>query len=210
MHVIRNFAPKQVAEHERSKLPEPTLRPDFHFVTIARHVPEKRIHVLLEAFAAFQLATKGKKSSLSIIGTGPETKHLNDYARKLKVAENLNFYPPEAGFAFPWHEASAFLFASENEGFPNVLLEALCQGIRIISLDVPFGVAEICRDGKNCTLISSCKSDAVQILALRDAMLSTEKKYLGPPVWEQRKAAGDWGNPEDQWSNLVRECLCQQ
>ncbi|MFE2861285.1 glycosyltransferase [Sphingobacterium multivorum] len=49
--------------------------------------------------------------------------------------------------------SSIFAFASESEGFPNSLLEAMCSGLPCISYDCPTGPAEMIIDGVNGFLV---------------------------------------------------------
>ena len=50
-------------------------------------------------------------------------------------------------------KSKIFVFASEKEGFPNVIGEALAAGLPVISYDCIAGPSEMIEDGKNGYLI---------------------------------------------------------
>lgn len=81
---------------------------------------------------------------LLIVGDGPQRASLERLARELGVDSRVQFageLPPER-MPTAYSAADLLVLASNNEGWPNVLLEALACGTAVIAADVG-GVGEI-------------------------------------------------------------------
>ncbi|MDQ3897682.1 MAG: glycosyltransferase [Actinomycetota bacterium] len=118
---------------EVDDVPHPWLRegPPV-FVTTANLVAWKRIDLLLEAFHDL-LARHDAR--LLIIGEGPERRRLTEYIRTLGLtgrAESLGWVSDPREFAAA---ACALVLPSEEEGFAQVLTEAMSVGCPVIAAD---------------------------------------------------------------------------
>lgn len=88
--------------------------------------PEKRLDVLIRAFAKVRGAVPGAK--LAIVGSGAELPRLQALAEALGVSRDIVFQPaiPEVP---RWLRAmDIFVLASDSEAFSNSLLEAMACG----------------------------------------------------------------------------------
>jgi len=88
------------------------------------------------------------KYTLDIYGGGELEGALKEYARQLDVSNIVNFKGFVRDFESRLSSYDIFVFSSDWEGFGNVLVEALCSGIPVISTDCPSGPREILADGK--------------------------------------------------------------
>ena len=83
------------------------------------------------------------RTTLTILGDGPEQSALETRARDMNVSDRVHF----AGYCNnPWHHfanADAFVMTSRWEGLPNVALEALACGTPVIATPQSGGIAEI-------------------------------------------------------------------
>ncbi len=109
------------------------------FVAAGRLTAQKGFDRLIEMFAR----TGDPDSRLAIIGEGPLAADLSALAKRLGVAERVEF----PGFRDnPWRHvagADAFLLPSRWEGMPNAALEALACGVPVIATPESGGIAEI-------------------------------------------------------------------
>jgi len=109
------------------------------FVTIGRLDEGKNHKLLIEAMAGLA----DLETQLIIIGEGALRDLLTDQIRYLGLEKRV-FLVGHQKNPYRWlAKSDCFVFASNHEGFPNVLLEALACGMAIISTDCPSGPREI-------------------------------------------------------------------
>lgn len=111
----------------------------FNFISVGRLNEGKNHELLIRSL----LQVANKKIRLYIFGDGP----LQDFHLHLIVdlkMENqvflIGFSKDIFGYLIG---ADAFLFGSNHEGFPNVLIEAMACGLPIITTNCPSGPSEI-------------------------------------------------------------------
>ena len=136
-------------ERIREKISEKAeFRDDtFSFITVGRLDKGKNHALLLEAM-------KEIKATLYIIGDGVLEGHLKQMIKEMKLEKKVFLLGRKENPYAYLSQADAFVFSSNYEGFPNVLLEALACGLPIISTDCPSGPREIL----------SPKSDVLNVL----------------------------------------------
>ncbi|MDK2042530.1 glycosyltransferase [Aliarcobacter butzleri] len=108
----------------------------FTFVTVGRLDSGKNHKLLIEAVKDFN-------ADLWIIGDGELKEGLQKYINELNLNDKVYLLgKKENPFSF-LSKADCFVFSSNYEGFPNVLVEALVCGLPIISTDCQSGPREI-------------------------------------------------------------------
>jgi glycosyltransferase involved in cell wall biosynthesis len=119
-------------------------------ITAARLEPHKGHLALLHAFA---IARKKRNARLVILGEGT----LEERMRREIALLGLQDHVAMLGFAknpFAYiSKADVFVLASEFEGLPNVLVQAMAFGTPIVSTDCKSGPAEILCGGRFGTLV---------------------------------------------------------
>ncbi len=118
----------------------PAAGKPFHPIFIGRMIFEeqKNVHMLLDSLKNFP-----QPWQLDMYGKGYDMDKIKGYAKKLGIAENINMH---GWVPDPWKdidEADCLLLASNYEGFPMVLVEALSRGLPVISTDCPTGPEDI-------------------------------------------------------------------
>ena len=94
--------------------------------------------MLIKAFDKVNLAAK-----LYLIGDGYLRSELEELVKKLNLEKKVIFLGRQKDVFKYLQKASCFVFSSDYEGFPNVLLEALLCNLPIISTDCKSGPREI-------------------------------------------------------------------
>ncbi len=113
----------------------------FTFITVGRLDRGKNHKMLIEALFKAKI-----DADLWIVGEGPIKGELQQYVNKLNLQDRVKFLGKKSNpFAY-MTKCDAFVFGSTNEGFPNVLVEALACRLPVISTDCPSGPAEILQD----------------------------------------------------------------
>ena len=111
----------------------------FTFITVGRMDAGKNHRLLLDALWALP----APKTRLVLIGDGPLRRELEAHAAALGLAERVIFAGRQSN-PYAWlARADCFVFGSNHEGFPNVILEALACALPVVSTDCPSGPREI-------------------------------------------------------------------
>lgn len=121
-------------------------------VAAGRLSHQKNVPLLLKAFAAF--SRKYPEYRLRIFGEGELREELTELAATLQIAEKVEMPGRSTALLEKMNSASMFVLSSDYEGMPNVLLEAMCMGMPVISTDCPSGgPKELIEDGVNGLLV---------------------------------------------------------
>ena len=107
-------------------------------VIASRLDPIKNIPMVLKAFAKFQEPIK-----LVIIGNGNDTAELKALAKKLGIDKKVIFTGLQNNPYKYMKNSAIYISASNSEGFPNALVEAMICGCAVISTDCKSGPREI-------------------------------------------------------------------
>jgi glycosyltransferase involved in cell wall biosynthesis len=114
----------------------------FTFITIGRLDNGKNHKLIIDAI-------KDIDADLWIIGDGDLKGNLQNYIKESELTDKVQLLgKKENPFSF-LSKADCFVFASNNEGFPNVLIEALACELPIISTDCQSGPREILAPNSN-------------------------------------------------------------
>jgi glycosyltransferase involved in cell wall biosynthesis len=127
-------------------------------VCLANFTPTKGQRVVVDAMPALVARFPGIRAVLA--GDGPELQAVRDRADSLGLDATVRFPGP---FTEPWdllRAADVFVLASEMEGLPLVILEAMSQGVPVVATDVG-GIPEAVIDGETGFLIAPRDAGAV-------------------------------------------------
>lgn len=117
-------------------------------ISMGRLIPQKNHLMLIEAFS--KLPDKFNDYSLHIYGDGPLKKDLQKAIDELSLNKRVFLKGIEKDAIKKNADATLFVLSSNFEGFPNVLVEAMANGILSISSDFPSGSArDIIENKKN-------------------------------------------------------------
>jgi glycosyltransferase involved in cell wall biosynthesis len=182
------------AIREQAAEPCPTRPSGPYILHVGRFAAQKRHDLLLAAFAQADLP------HTLVLLTPPDAKLTTliaqqDLARRVAIADfQANPYPWMAG-------ADLLVLCSDHEGLPNVLIEALACGTRVVSTDCPSGPREIL-GGELAQWLVPCNDAAALAAAMRAALAAPRPAQevvaaaLAPYAADRALAV---------WETLVRE-----
>lgn len=108
-----------------------------HIAVVNRLVKQKRVDNIIYAFA--RLYSRYPEYELDILGDGPEREYLMQLAKQLSVEKRVHFHGRVDNVLDVIRKMQLFVLASDFEGMPNTLIEAMCMGLACISTDCPVG-----------------------------------------------------------------------
>lgn len=166
-HVVSFFTsvmtPQQIS---RAKEIASTPRPDspFSIVFVGRLSREKNVDVLIKSVA--ELSAQGLDIHCSIVGHGAEYDTLNALSRDLGIEKQIHF---AGGVDFDevfdfYSRSHALVLASETEGWPKVIAEAMACGVVCVGSNrglVPWMLSS----GRGFTVEPGDVDDLVRVLS---------------------------------------------
>lgn len=191
--MFKNYA---VPMRKMIKIPNPVLQADVRdsdeiwqygekvIVTVGRLAAEKQQERMIKAFS--YVHAYEPEAVLLILGVGPKEGYLKNIARRCKVDQKVKFAGFQKDVAYYLQRSRLFVLSSRLEGFPNAMIEAMANGLPVITIDSPGGCREIvgkkneageCREIEYCPygiLTPRFKGD-IQI----GAELDQEERLLG-------------------------------
>jgi glycosyltransferase involved in cell wall biosynthesis len=123
-------------------------------LAVGRLVEKKGHETLL--LAAAQLRDRGMDFTLRLVGEGPEWPRLQRLVHELRLADRVVFLGPlsETEVRAEYENADVFalpcrkLANGDQDGLPNVILEAMAHGLPVVSTRLD-GIAEAIVDGES-------------------------------------------------------------
>lgn len=132
---------------------DPYARKGYQLVAVGRLTYQKGFDLLLKAVRHCLL--KRSDWHLTIVGEGPERKSLEKIIHRLGLGRQVTLAGQQHN-PYPFIANAHLLISSSRwEGLPNVVLESLACGTKVIAFDCPGGTREIIQDGENGWLIPS-------------------------------------------------------
>ena len=122
-----------------------------YLLAVGRLVPVKGFDRLIRMFA--EIAKLHPEEHLVICGDGIERENLETLAASLRLSDKIHFQG-ECRNLPPWYRhADALCFTSHSEGWPNVIMEAMEQGLPVIAFNCHYGPAEMISSHRSGILV---------------------------------------------------------
>lgn len=165
---------------------------------------KKRFDLLVRAFALS--AGECPDWDLEIVGDGPDRQPLLKLIQELGVSDRVRLPGPEKQSFLAFDRCDLYVLASEYEGFPNALAEAMAAGLPVISFDCPSGPREIVRHEVDGLLVPPLNVEALAAAMGRLMRNPAERSRLASRAPE---VVGRF-SPKlifDRWDRLIHEVI---
>jgi len=129
-------------------------------IQVGHLIPSKRVDVTIRAFAV--LLECHPFATLTIVGSGPDRKRLENLCQELSIGDAVTFTGqlPNNEVLKKMKAATFFVMASSPEGFGIVYLEAMASRCITIGTEGE-GIADLIVSGKNGFLVPPDNPDAI-------------------------------------------------
>lgn len=176
----------------------PPDRPVPVILGVGRLEQRKGFDVLLQAVARLRA---DRRVRLLLLGEGEARAHLAALGDTLGLGPDLDMPGWQTNpFAF-MARADVFVLASDFEGLPGVLIQALACGCPVVSTDCPDGPREILQDGQHGQLVPT-RNPA----AMAEAIRATLNTAPAPEALRARAMAFGEMQALDHFEALFETC----
>jgi glycosyltransferase involved in cell wall biosynthesis len=162
-----------------------------------RLIPLKALGLGIEALARL----KDAAVRLVVAGDGPQRPELEALARQLGVGDRVQFVGLVPWVEMPglFQSADAFLFTSLRDSMGSVVLEAMAQGLPIVTLNHQ-GVATLVPEEAGIKVPVTIPALTVEALA------TAMRRLAGSPESRQQMGEASWNYAREQtWERRVAE-----
>ena len=145
----------------------------IYICNVARHIKQKNLFFLLDAFKDILKKYKNKKKfKLILVGNGPETSNLKMYAESLNISNNINWINFSDNVREIISLSNVFCLTSDYEGLGLVLLEAMSIKTPIVAANSS-AIPEVIENYKSGILYN--KNDKQSLIKSIDKVLFNKK-----------------------------------
>ncbi|MCP3929191.1 MAG: glycosyltransferase family 4 protein [Bacteroidetes bacterium] len=177
------------------------LKPSYPLLMtfVGSLIHRKRIDTIIHALKRLE----DLSIHLKIVGDGPQSDDLATLATRIGVDERISFFctvPPGKSMARVLSQTHILILASEHEGRPNVVIEAMASGRAIVGTDIS-GISE---------LVLKAKAGKVFDVGDTKALESCIREYYidRKQLEQSGKNARKWVEQQDlRWENTARKYM---
>jgi len=166
-------------------------------LTVGSFKSQKNQRLLLQAFARLGQAN----TRLMLLGQGELEQELRRFALQLGISRHVIFAGFQSDPTAFYRSADVFVLSSDYEGFGNVIVEALANGLSVVSTDCPSGPSEILEGGTFGALVP--RGDASALAASLEGALSSPSN---PEALQRRAADFSAETAAARYLKLIEAC----
>ncbi len=174
----------------------------FDFVFVGQLIHRKRVDLILGAMAELKAARIGAK--LCVVGDGPLRGGLQNLAAHLGLADSVEFVGHSNDVETHLKRARILVMASESEGLPFAVVEAMSCGLVPISTNVGT-ISDLITDGETGFLV---EKGSISALAARMKQLAVDRALysrMRSKVLNKRQAFS-YERATAVWDKWLRNC----
>lgn len=183
----------------------PCNKREKKIVSVGRLHPQKNQKILIEAFSI--ISDEFPQYTLEIYGDGPLKTDLNDQIVKLGMKRKIYLKGTTNDILDRVYAASLFVLASNYEGMPNALMEAMAIGVPCISTDCkPGGARSLISQGVNGWIVPRNNS-ALLAEQMRKVLLNMDKSEIIAKEATKIRIKYSHERVFDRWEQFCRKVI---
>lgn len=159
---------------------------------------QKNFELLIRSFSRFVVAFP--EYQLVIYGEGEERSKLENLIETLRIKDKVSLPGRKDNLLDLMNSKAVFVLSSDYEGMPNVLIEAMCMGMPVISTDCPSGGPKELIINKENGLLIKTNSEEELYKAMCHMVTGNNASKMGKAAYKLRdsltsnKIFEDWYN----------------
>lgn len=176
-------------------------RPANRLLFVGRLTAQKSPQTLLDAFSS--LRRQGRDVQLQIVGDGPLKPALQQQAKRLQLGSHVEFLGHRSDISNLMQQASLLVLPSLWEGMPNVVLEAMANGLPVVCTNID-GVRDVVTHQKTGWLVKpGC---AESLASAVDELLSdsTLRRSIASAATQLVSSEYRWEDVVDRYDKLLK------
>lgn len=171
-------------------------------ITLGRLSFEKQYDLLIESWALLDKEITGWE--LHIYGNGVEKQRLEKLLERTALRNPARLFSATDSVNEKLSSSSVYVLSSQVETFPMALLEALSNGLPVVSFDCPSGPRHIVTDGEDGILVEPQNTAALASALLRLMQNPDLSKKMGEAASHNvRRFNAD--AVMRQWDDLIKQ-----
>lgn len=177
---------------------------DKVIVSVGRVDANKNHKLIIDSFN--KIKDEYPEYKLVIYGDGPDRDKLTKYVSDNGLGDKVTFMGSVPDVADRIQSASMFILASDMEGMPNALIEAMSLGLPCITTDCMYDTSELIQDNSNGIVVP--KNDTIKMSEAIKILLDDPEyaSKLGSKAIEiQKDVAPDVIN--QRWENFFKTIM---
>ena len=175
--------------------------------TVARFVPQKALHVLLQGYADYR-ASASKPSRLVLVGRGALESELKVEAQRLGIASDIVWAGYREDIPVVMRAFDCFALTSIYEGFGLVLIEAMAAGRPVIATAVS-AIPEVVH-GEKTGLLVPVNEPTSLAAAFSRLENEAERNQMGYAGLALTKSYFTLDRMVSSTIRIYQECLCNK
>ena len=175
---------------------------------VGRFVRQKGLDLLFEALATIDPSLKWH---LTLVGDGPERANLLEQATRLGLMDHiaLRGWVKKEELSAIYRNGDVFVLPSRDEGFANVLLEAMAAGLPIMGTYVS-GTDDAVIDGETGYIVQPGDIPALTNRLTKLFSDANLRERMGRAARARAEAQFDWHKLAEDWVALLGEAIAKQ
>ncbi len=170
-------------------------------IMIGRYNDAKGYEYLIEAWDSVH--QRHPEWVLDIYGSGELQDSVVQWIKERHLEQTMILHEPTDHIMEKYRECSICIVSSRYEGFPMVIVEAMANGLPVVSFDCPYGPRNIIKNGEDGILVeylnSQALADKICLLIENESL----RKQLGKKAKENIQRFSQ-SSIMEQWEELFK------